>query len=110
MPVLGACFRGDERTSGRVTPERPLFMIVGVMVVMTVIMPMGVVITVAVMMVLVGAVLRIERRLDWQEPRAEPAQHVLDHMISRRIRSRSPTICRSTWRLPMCQELSRASS
>ena len=82
LPVLGPRFRGDERSRGRVTPERRLAMIVVVMVVMTVIMPMRVVMTVAVMMVLVGAVLRIERRFDWRKPRAEPAQHVLDHMIA----------------------------
>ena len=36
----------------------------------------------AVIMVLVSAVFRIERRFERRQPRAEPAQHVLDDVIA----------------------------
>ena len=42
---------------------------------------MVVVITVAVVMI-VGAALRIERRVDGRKPRAEATQHVFDHMVA----------------------------
>jgi hypothetical protein len=37
---------------------------------------------VCVALVIVGAMLRIERRFKRRQPRAEPAQHVFDHMIA----------------------------
>jgi len=91
---LGPRFRGDERSRGRLASERRLAMIVVVMVtvpmamIMAVIMAIMMIMTLrmvvgtAVLMLAVGAVLRIERRLHWRKPRAEPAQHVLDHMIA----------------------------
>jgi len=47
---------------------------------MSMIMTMRVI--VAVRMLPVSAMLRIERRLHRRKPRAEPAQHLLDHMIA----------------------------
>ena len=70
---LGPRLRGDERRSGRFTPVRPpLVMIVAVMI--------AAVRMAAVLFV--GALLRIEWRLDRRQAGAEPAQHVLDHVVA----------------------------
>ena len=45
-------------------------------------MTVSVIVLMAVCMLTVCAVLRIERRFHRRKPRAEPAQHVLDHMIA----------------------------
>ena len=52
------------------------------MLVVPVFMMMIMAMTMIVSMLPVGALLRIERRFDGREPRAEPAQHIFDHMIA----------------------------
>jgi len=50
------------------------------MVVVVVVIVTMMIVTVA--RLIVGAMLRIERRFERREPCAEPAQHILDHMIT----------------------------
>jgi len=56
--------------------------IVPVLAMMIMIMTVTMIAIVAVRMLPVRALLRIERRLDRKKPRTEPAQHVLDHVIA----------------------------
>jgi hypothetical protein len=60
-----------------------VMVLVPMCMIMSVIMPtMRVIVTMAVRMLRVGALLRIERRFHRRKPGAEPAQHVLDHMVA----------------------------
>ena len=53
-----------------------------VFVVMLVRVSVIMIVSMAVRVLFVSALLRIERRFDRREPRTEPTQHILDHMVA----------------------------
>jgi hypothetical protein len=59
-----------------------MVVVVTAAIAMSAIGPVRMIMTVAMMMPLVGTVFRIERRLDRRHSRAEPAQHLFDHMVT----------------------------
>ena len=64
--------RGDERSKGRA--GRLLMTVVMIVIVVMMVM--------AVIKMVIGATFRVERRLELGQPRAQSAQHVLDHMVA----------------------------